>query len=141
MWIQFLFWKFQEEKLKLKKEACDEMHRFDQFKYCETIVADLEINRTNYRNWRLKEIVDDNANCKGELFESKSNLVVEADFEISLYAYESTIKSEIDVIILPSNTHCTLYSGHLIDQDDTQTYWEKPMQIQFLCHPLSRFLL
>lgn len=112
--------------LKVSREACDDMHRFGQFKYYETIIDNLEINKTNFRNINLKGTVFEGSKCEGELFESKPNLVVQADLEISLYSYEATIKMSEDIIILQSNTQCVLSTQHCIDHDNAYTYWEKP---------------
>lgn len=107
----------------ISRDACLDMHKYFKYQIYNELLTDLEINRTNFRNVKIRGSIEKNHACQGENFEGEKDVVVDLNVQITLSSYLATINTKDEILYTSSNTVCPYKEESCIQQDNTYVFW------------------
>ncbi|KYM96614.1 hypothetical protein ALC62_12741 [Cyphomyrmex costatus] len=118
------------------EQACRRLHETGTLTIGNAVLDQIKSNATNHRSATLAGSTTVDEKCSGAQYTdgygSWDNVVVQATVKITLRSFEFSIKRTTGHVIMPSGTHCKVFSRFCIDADGSETYW-LPMPIDN-CH-------
>lgn len=114
--------------LEISHEQCMKMHNSNSFTYdSQHVLSDLKINQTNFRSMNLAGNSMEkrcNTGSYSDRFGSWNDVIVEANFYITLSTYTAKIDLPNDKILLRSGIACKFSDAQCLDVETGINFWD-----------------
>lgn len=111
----------------ISKDLCEDLIRYGQFKYGDSIVDGLNVNVTNNRTIVVAGQLKDSGKCEGVAFASEGhdyeNVVVTAKLEIDFSDYMAAASKTKNELILANGLRCPYTQGRCRDGQGNYNFW------------------